>query len=59
MLSVSHGLPATAFLTDELVVMNAGTVMETGPTRALLADPQNAYTRMLVGAYRDIESLAP
>jgi ABC-type glutathione transport system ATPase component len=49
---VSHGLPATAFLTDELLVMHRGQVVETGPTRRVLADPVEPYTRSLVAAHR-------
>lgn len=55
-LSVSHGLPATAFLTQHLVVMNAGRVVESGPTADVLAEPRHPYTRALVSAYREIES---
>lgn len=55
-LSVSHGLPATAFLTERLIVMNRGEVVETGPTSAVLSQPQHPYTQALVAAYREIES---
>ncbi len=54
-LFVSHGLPATAFLTRELVVMNQGRVVEAGRTLQVLDNPQDDYTRSLVAAYRDVE----
>jgi ABC-type oligopeptide transport system ATPase subunit len=49
---VSHGLPATAFLADELVVMHRGAIVERGPTGRLLAAAEHPYTRSLVEAYR-------
>lgn len=55
---VSHGLPATAFITRELVVMNAGAVVETGRTLELLARPRHPYTQKLVGAYEAVEDPA-
>jgi ABC-type glutathione transport system ATPase component len=55
---VSHGLPATAFITRELVVMNQGGVVETGRTLELLEKPKHAYTQKLVGAYEAVEDPA-
>ncbi|AMM21914.1 peptide ABC transporter ATP-binding protein [Frondihabitans sp. PAMC 28766] len=55
---VSHGLPATAFITRELVVMNAGRVVETGRTLEILERPQHAYTQKLVSAYEAVEEPA-
>lgn len=55
---VSHGLPATAFITRELVVMNAGQVVETGRTLELLERPSHPYTQKLVGAYEDVDDSA-
>lgn len=48
---ISHGLPATAFITDTLAVMSTGTIVEHGPTATVLADPDHSYTRELVEAY--------
>lgn len=48
---VSHGLPATAFVTDELIVMNAGRIVEAGRTSEILANPSDPYSRSLVAAY--------
>lgn len=52
LLFVSHGLPTTAFMTSRVIVMNAGRIVEQGPTADVLGDPQHEYTRALVGAYR-------
>lgn len=52
LLFIAHGLPATAFVTEELVVMRHGRVVEAGRTREVLAEPRHEYTRSLVEAYR-------
>jgi ABC-type glutathione transport system ATPase component len=49
---VSHGLPATAFIADELVVMLHGRIVERGPTRRILDAPEHPYTIRLLDAYR-------
>lgn len=56
---VSHGLPATAFLCDELVVMKNGRIVETGRTSEILAAPQHPYTQALLDAYRFTTTSAP
>ncbi|WP_344418440.1 ABC transporter ATP-binding protein [Pseudonocardia ailaonensis] len=49
---VSHGIPATAFLVDELIVMRGGEIVERGSTDDIVEAPQHEYTRFLVGAAR-------
>jgi len=49
---VSHGLPATAFVSDEIVVMRNGVVVEQGPTNQVLHRSEHPYTASLVEAYR-------
>jgi ABC-type glutathione transport system ATPase component len=49
---VSHGLPATAFVADELVVMRSGAIVEHGPTARILAGGEHPYTRQLLAAFR-------
>ncbi|GAA4675660.1 ABC transporter ATP-binding protein [Frondihabitans cladoniiphilus] len=49
---VSHGLPATAFIADELIVMQNGHVVEHRPTQDVLAHPEHPYTATLLDAYR-------
>ncbi|NQX25795.1 ATP-binding cassette domain-containing protein [Microbacteriaceae bacterium VKM Ac-2854] len=48
---VSHGLPATAFVADSLLVMRHGAVVEHGPTEQLLDHPEHPYTVALLDAY--------
>jgi ABC-type dipeptide/oligopeptide/nickel transport system ATPase subunit len=48
---VSHGLPTTAFMTHEVVVMKDGVIVEHGETRRVLEEPQHDYTRQLIDAY--------
>ncbi|NYF16634.1 ABC-type glutathione transport system ATPase component [Microbacterium sp. AK009] len=50
---VSHQLPVLTTLADRLIVMKNGRMVETGDTRAVLADPQHEYTRALLTAYPD------
>jgi ABC-type glutathione transport system ATPase component len=49
-LMVSHDLSAIAALCDTTVVLNAGRVVETGPTADILTAPREDYTRRLVAA---------
>src|SRR5690606_12433031 len=45
---ITHDLAVVSGLADTVAVMRAGTVVETGPTRALIAEPQHEYTRQLL-----------
>jgi len=47
---VSHNLAVLRRLCSRLIVLRAGTVVECGPTEAVIAGPQHAYTRQLVAA---------
>ncbi|EFC82932.1 ABC transporter ATP-binding protein [Parafrankia sp. EUN1f] len=49
---VSHGLPATAFVCSELVVMQHGKIVEHGATRQVLHEPKHPYTASLLAAFR-------
>jgi ABC-type glutathione transport system ATPase component len=49
---VSHGLPATAFISDEILVMKDGLVVERGETLQVLHLSEQPYTRSLVEAYQ-------
>jgi ABC-type glutathione transport system ATPase component len=49
---VSHGLPATAFVSDRMIVMYHGRVVEDASTDDVLNDPQHDYTKTLLAAYR-------
>ena len=47
-LFISHHLGVIAELCDEVVVMYAGEVVESGPTRDVFLDPRHPYTRKLL-----------
>ncbi|MER2135924.1 MAG: ABC transporter ATP-binding protein [Arthrobacter sp.] len=49
-LLITHDLGLAAERASELVVMHRGEVVETGPARQLLEDPQHPYTQSLVSA---------
>ncbi|GAA4711350.1 ABC transporter ATP-binding protein [Phytohabitans rumicis] len=50
LLFVSHGIPATAFISDELMVMHRGAVLERGPVAEVLRAPADPYTAGLLKA---------
>ena len=49
---VSHGLPATAFISEELIVMYRGRVVERGTTEQVIFHSTHDYTSSLIDAYR-------
>jgi peptide/nickel transport system ATP-binding protein len=51
LLVISHDFSLMADLTDDLAVLYGGIVLEHGPTRAILTDPRQPYSRDLLGAY--------
>jgi oligopeptide/dipeptide ABC transporter ATP-binding protein len=50
MLFISHDLSVVRSLTDTVVVMYRGRVVEQAPTATLFANPQHPYTRALLDA---------
>lgn len=49
MLFVTHNLKVVAHVADRLAVMRRGEIIETGPSAAMIAQPQQDYTRDLLG----------
>ncbi|MGW2611839.1 ATP-binding cassette domain-containing protein [Streptomyces mirabilis] len=49
-LFVTHDLAVVQQITDELIVMNQGRIVEHGPTDEVLSTPEHAYTRSLLAA---------
>jgi ABC-type dipeptide/oligopeptide/nickel transport system ATPase component/ABC-type dipeptide/oligopeptide/nickel transport system permease subunit len=52
-LIVTHNFGVVADLCDRVSVMQQGRIVETGPARAIFADPQHPYTRSLFDAILD------
>jgi peptide/nickel transport system ATP-binding protein len=50
MLFISHDLAVVGQVASRLAVMNAGRVVETGPSRRLLTNPEHPYTKSLLAA---------
>jgi oligopeptide/dipeptide ABC transporter ATP-binding protein len=50
MLFISHDLSTVKSLTDSVVVMYRGRVVEEAPTERIFSDPQHPYTRSLLDA---------
>lgn len=50
MLLISHDLSTVSNVADTIAVMQAGRIVETGPTQRILGDPQHPYTKALLAA---------
>jgi peptide/nickel transport system ATP-binding protein len=55
MLFISHDVTAVAKVSDEIAVIYAGRVVETGPAHDVMSSPQHPYTRGLLGAIPSAE----
>ena len=56
-LFISHDLKVVRAMSHRIIVMRDGVMVETGPTEALTANPQETYTRALMAAAFDLESV--
>jgi peptide/nickel transport system ATP-binding protein len=56
MVMVTHDISVVAYLCDEVVVMYAGQVIESGPVREVLSRPRHPYTMGLRNAFPDLLS---
>ncbi len=55
-LFISHDLKVVRALSDELIVMHEGKVVEQGSAEQIFNDPDNAYTRRLLAAAFDLDA---
>lgn len=49
-LFISHDLSVTRYISDEIMVMYLGQIMEKGTTRQLIESPRHPYTQALISA---------
>jgi peptide/nickel transport system ATP-binding protein len=49
-LYITHDIASARYVSDRLLVMYAGHIVECGPTEAVLADPKHPYTQLLRAA---------
>ncbi|MBH0130089.1 ABC transporter ATP-binding protein [Salinibacterium sp. NK8237] len=54
---ISHDLAVIEHISDDVLVLNRGEVVESGPTRAVLDDPKDPYTRVLLDARHSAEAI--
>jgi microcin C transport system ATP-binding protein len=56
-LFISHDLKVVRAMSDEIVVMREGRVVERGPTEQVFAAPAEPYTRALLAAAFELEAV--
>jgi microcin C transport system ATP-binding protein len=56
-LFISHDLAVVRAMSDEILVMKNGRVVERGPTEQIVSNPQQPYTRELMAAAFELDSL--
>jgi len=59
LLLVSHDLASVAGHADEVAVLDAGRIVETGPAREVLGNPREPYTRALIAASPRLDGPPP
>jgi oligopeptide/dipeptide ABC transporter ATP-binding protein len=52
-LYITHDLASARYVSDRLIVMYAGNIVETGPVEEVLANPRHPYTELLLAAAPD------
>jgi microcin C transport system ATP-binding protein len=56
-LFISHDLKVVRAVSDEILVMRDGRVVEQGPTARIFEQPEQAYTRALMAAAFELEAV--
>jgi peptide/nickel transport system ATP-binding protein len=55
---ITHDMGVVSEISDDVLVMNHGKVMESGPVDAIFHAPKHVYTRMLIGSVLKLEQKA-
>ena len=55
MLYITHDLLSARLLSDEILVLNQGQVVEQGPAARVIRQPEDEYTRLLLAAIPRLE----
>lgn len=50
MVFISHDIQTVRYVSDRVVVMNSGSIVEEGPARQVIDHPAHTYTKKLLGA---------
>ena len=50
MIFISHDIQTVRYISDRIIVMNHGQIMEEGPARQVFENPKDDYTKLLLGA---------
>ena len=54
MLFISHDLSVVRYMSDRIMVMNRGKIVESGPAEEVYTHPQDSYTQKLIEAVPDL-----
>jgi peptide/nickel transport system ATP-binding protein len=55
-LYITHDLATAYYISDYIVVMNKGAIVEFGAAKQVLSDPQHTYTRLLLDSIPRLDS---
>ena len=50
MVFISHDIQTVRYISDDIIVMNGGKIVEHGEAKQVFQHPQDPYTKMLLGA---------
>jgi ABC-type oligopeptide transport system ATPase subunit len=53
LLLITHDLASARYLTDRLIVLNQGVIVESGSTESVITNPSDPYTTLLLDAIRN------
>jgi peptide/nickel transport system ATP-binding protein len=57
-LYITHDIASARYFADEILVLNAGRVVERGPAERLTQSPQHPYTQLLIASSPDPDTFA-